>query len=195
MRPRATSTPTAAAAAPRRAAPVPHARLLRRALEDEYLGWMDTPRGRRTFVDFFANYHVPAVPELAAGLGRIDCPDRGHLGRPRPLHPVFDRARAGRAHPRRDADPANRRRSLHHGGTARRGDRGAAGTAGTAMRHCPCGPQHWIRRCPPCAPCSTALRTASSSRRPTRYQVCMTPLPLMSTSPRSSSTNACLRRS
>jgi pimeloyl-ACP methyl ester carboxylesterase len=44
------------------------------ALEDEYLGWMDTPRGRRTFVEFFANYHVPAVPELGAGLGRIDCP-------------------------------------------------------------------------------------------------------------------------
>jgi pimeloyl-ACP methyl ester carboxylesterase len=44
------------------------------ALEGEYLGWMDTPCGRRTFVEFFANYHVPAVPELAAGLGRIDCP-------------------------------------------------------------------------------------------------------------------------
>jgi pimeloyl-ACP methyl ester carboxylesterase len=43
-------------------------------LEDEYLGWMDTPRGRQTFVDFFANYHVPAVPELAADLGRIGCP-------------------------------------------------------------------------------------------------------------------------
>jgi pimeloyl-ACP methyl ester carboxylesterase len=44
------------------------------ALEDEYLGRMDTPRGRRAFVDFFTNYHVPAVPELADGLGRIDCP-------------------------------------------------------------------------------------------------------------------------
>jgi pimeloyl-ACP methyl ester carboxylesterase len=44
------------------------------ALEDEYLGWMDTPRGRLTFVEFFTNYHVPAVPELAAGLERIDCP-------------------------------------------------------------------------------------------------------------------------
>ena len=44
------------------------------ALEEEYLGWMDTPLGRRTFVEFFANYHVPAVPELAAGLGRIGCP-------------------------------------------------------------------------------------------------------------------------
>lgn len=43
-------------------------------LEDEYLGWMDTPRGRQTFVDFFTNYHVPAVPDLAAGLGRIGCP-------------------------------------------------------------------------------------------------------------------------
>lgn len=44
------------------------------ALEDDYLGWMDTARGRRTFVDFFANYHLPSVPELAAGLPRIACP-------------------------------------------------------------------------------------------------------------------------
>lgn len=43
-------------------------------LEDEYLGWMDTAGGRCTFVEFFRNYHLPAVPELAAGLGRIDCP-------------------------------------------------------------------------------------------------------------------------
>jgi pimeloyl-ACP methyl ester carboxylesterase len=35
---------------------------------------MDTARGRRTFVEFFTNYNVPVVPELAAGLGRIDCP-------------------------------------------------------------------------------------------------------------------------
>jgi len=35
---------------------------------------MDTPRGRQTFVDFFTNYHVPAVPGLAAGLGQIGCP-------------------------------------------------------------------------------------------------------------------------
>jgi pimeloyl-ACP methyl ester carboxylesterase len=44
------------------------------ALEDEYLSWMDTPRGRNTFVDFFRHYHLPAVPELAAGLERITCP-------------------------------------------------------------------------------------------------------------------------
>jgi pimeloyl-ACP methyl ester carboxylesterase len=43
-------------------------------LEDEYLGWMDTTTGRQRFVDFFANYHVPAVPGLAAGLGQIHCP-------------------------------------------------------------------------------------------------------------------------
>ena len=43
-------------------------------LEDEYLGWMDTQRGRQTFVEFFTNYHVAAVPGLAAGLGRIGCP-------------------------------------------------------------------------------------------------------------------------
>ena len=43
-------------------------------LEDEYLGWLDTPRGTQTFVDFFTEYHVPAVPGLAAGLGQLDCP-------------------------------------------------------------------------------------------------------------------------
>jgi pimeloyl-ACP methyl ester carboxylesterase len=43
-------------------------------LEDEYLGWMDTARGRRTFVEFFANYHVPAVAGLADDLDRIGCP-------------------------------------------------------------------------------------------------------------------------
>ncbi|MGH3677726.1 MAG: alpha/beta fold hydrolase, partial [Mycobacterium sp.] len=54
------------------------------AQEGEYLGWMDTPQGRRAFVDFFAHYHVPAVPGLAESLGRIDCPtaviwgDRDH---------------------------------------------------------------------------------------------------------------------
>src|SRR5262249_36729508 len=44
------------------------------ALESEYLGWMDEPTGRRTFVEFFAHYHVPAIPWLAAGLQQIDCP-------------------------------------------------------------------------------------------------------------------------
>jgi pimeloyl-ACP methyl ester carboxylesterase len=44
------------------------------AIEAEYLGWMDTPAGRRTFVEFFAHYHVPAVPWLAAGLHQISCP-------------------------------------------------------------------------------------------------------------------------
>lgn len=45
-----------------------------RALERGYLGWMDTPRGRRTFVDFFRHYHLPAVPWLAEGLHQIRCP-------------------------------------------------------------------------------------------------------------------------
>jgi pimeloyl-ACP methyl ester carboxylesterase len=35
---------------------------------------MDTPKGRHTFGEFFTNYHLPAVPELVAGLERIDCP-------------------------------------------------------------------------------------------------------------------------
>ncbi|OBG20854.1 epoxide hydrolase [Mycolicibacterium celeriflavum] len=44
------------------------------ALEAEYLGWMDTAVGRRTFIEFFRDYHVPPIPELAAGLERITCP-------------------------------------------------------------------------------------------------------------------------
>lgn len=44
------------------------------AVEREYLGWMDTPRGRRTFVEFFRNYPVPAGCGLADGLERIACP-------------------------------------------------------------------------------------------------------------------------
>jgi pimeloyl-ACP methyl ester carboxylesterase len=44
------------------------------ALEAEYLGWMSTPQGRRTFWEFFAQYPVPAVPWLADGLAAIRCP-------------------------------------------------------------------------------------------------------------------------
>lgn len=44
------------------------------AIEHEYLDWMDTPQGRRTFVDFFTNYHLPVVPWLAVGLNTIACP-------------------------------------------------------------------------------------------------------------------------
>ncbi|RAV09357.1 alpha/beta hydrolase [Mycolicibacterium sp. GF69] len=43
-------------------------------LEQDYLGWMDTALGRRTFVEFFRHYRVPAIPELAAGLEQIACP-------------------------------------------------------------------------------------------------------------------------
>jgi pimeloyl-ACP methyl ester carboxylesterase len=43
-------------------------------LENDYLGWMDDSTGRQTFVDFFAHYHVPRIPELAAGLSEIGCP-------------------------------------------------------------------------------------------------------------------------
>jgi pimeloyl-ACP methyl ester carboxylesterase len=44
------------------------------ALEAEYLGWMDEPAGRHTFFEFFAHYHVPAIPWLAASLPEIHCP-------------------------------------------------------------------------------------------------------------------------
>ncbi|WP_102144618.1 alpha/beta fold hydrolase [Mycobacterium hubeiense] len=60
-----------------------------RALEDEYLGWMDTARGRNTFVEFFRRYHLPAVPWLAEGLGQIRCPTAiiwGDRDRYIPLH-------------------------------------------------------------------------------------------------------------
>lgn len=43
-------------------------------LEAEYLGWMDSPEGRRRFWNFFAHYPVSAVPWLAEGLGTIRCP-------------------------------------------------------------------------------------------------------------------------
>lgn len=43
-------------------------------LEDEYLGWMQRPDGARTFIEFFANYHVPQVTWLADGLPTIMCP-------------------------------------------------------------------------------------------------------------------------
>ena len=60
-------------------------------LEAEYLGWMDTPQGRRTFFEFFAHYHVPPIPWLA-GIGADQLPDRHHLGRRRPLYSVQDGA-------------------------------------------------------------------------------------------------------
>ncbi|CQD09642.1 alpha/beta hydrolase fold protein [Mycobacterium lentiflavum] len=44
------------------------------ALEAEYLGWMNTAQGKRTFWEFFAHYRVSAVPWLADGLGAIACP-------------------------------------------------------------------------------------------------------------------------
>jgi pimeloyl-ACP methyl ester carboxylesterase len=44
------------------------------ATEAEYLGWMNTPQGGRTFWEFFAHYPVPAVPWLAERLETIRCP-------------------------------------------------------------------------------------------------------------------------
>jgi pimeloyl-ACP methyl ester carboxylesterase len=44
------------------------------ALEAEYLGWMRTTQGRRTFWEFFAHYPVPAVGWLADGLATVRCP-------------------------------------------------------------------------------------------------------------------------
>lgn len=44
------------------------------ALEAEYLGWMSTRQGRRTYWEFFAHYPVPAIPWLVERLGTIQCP-------------------------------------------------------------------------------------------------------------------------
>lgn len=60
-----------------------HRRVLRRYVHmncftaaelDRYVGWMDTPEGRRWWVHFFAHYEVPPRPELTAGLATIRCP-------------------------------------------------------------------------------------------------------------------------
>ena len=45
-----------------------------RELMQEYIGWMDTPRGRRWLLHFFRYYELPERPELIAGLARIRCP-------------------------------------------------------------------------------------------------------------------------
>jgi len=62
------------------------------ALEAEYLGWMSTPQGRRTFWEFFARYPVPAVGWLADGLAAIACPVAVIWGDRDPYIP-FDTAR------------------------------------------------------------------------------------------------------
>jgi len=62
------------------------------ALEAEYLGWMKTPQGRRTFWEFFAHYSVPAVPWLAEGLATVQCPVAVIWGDRDPYIP-FDTAR------------------------------------------------------------------------------------------------------
>lgn len=43
-------------------------------LLDSYVGWMDTPEGRRWLVHFFAEYRVAVRPELRRRLGEIGCP-------------------------------------------------------------------------------------------------------------------------
>ncbi|OBG27540.1 alpha/beta fold hydrolase [Mycobacterium sp. 852002-51057_SCH5723018] len=62
------------------------------ALEAEYLGWMNTPQGRRTFWEFFAHYSVPAIGWLADGLATISCPAAVIWGDRDPYIP-FDTAR------------------------------------------------------------------------------------------------------
>ncbi|HTY34521.1 alpha/beta hydrolase [Mycobacterium sp.] len=62
------------------------------AVEAEYLAWMDTPQGRRTFWEFFAHYPVPAVGWLADGLATVRCPVAVIWGDRDPYIP-FDTAR------------------------------------------------------------------------------------------------------
>jgi pimeloyl-ACP methyl ester carboxylesterase len=62
------------------------------ALKAEYLGWMKTPQGRRTFWEFFAHYSVAVVPWLAEGLAAVRCPVAVIWGDRDPYIP-FDTAR------------------------------------------------------------------------------------------------------
>ena len=62
------------------------------ALEAEYLGWMNTSQGRRTFWEFFAHYPVAAVPWLTERLAAIQCPVAVIWGDRDPYIP-FDTAR------------------------------------------------------------------------------------------------------
>jgi len=45
-----------------------------RGLLESYVGWMDTPQGRRWLVHFFGQYRVGVRPELRRRLGEIECP-------------------------------------------------------------------------------------------------------------------------
>jgi pimeloyl-ACP methyl ester carboxylesterase len=101
--------------------------------EHDYLGWMDTARGRHTFADFFADYRVPAVPGLANGLGRIGCPTAVIWGDPDRYIPFSTARELAECIPGCDSHTANRRRSLHHGGASGRGDGCAYGTAREAL--------------------------------------------------------------
>jgi pimeloyl-ACP methyl ester carboxylesterase len=57
-------------------------------IEAQYLAWMDTPRGRAYFFRFFAHYHLPVRPELAAGLASIRCPTAIIWGQRDPYIPL-----------------------------------------------------------------------------------------------------------
>jgi hypothetical protein len=99
---------------------------------------MDTARGRRTFVEFFTNYNVPVVPELAADLGRIDCPTAVIWGdRDRYIPFATARELAERIPGATLTRLAGADRPLHHGGASRRRDGGAARTADPAAARCP----------------------------------------------------------
>lgn len=43
-------------------------------LLENYVGWMDSVRGRRWLLHFFGDYRVPPRPELRSRLGEITCP-------------------------------------------------------------------------------------------------------------------------
>lgn len=44
------------------------------AQQQEYIGWLDTVRGRRWLLHFFRYYELPERPDLLAGLHNIRCP-------------------------------------------------------------------------------------------------------------------------
>ena len=51
------------------------------AILGEYLGWLDTPPGRRWWVRYHADYRLEAMPELLEGVAGLTCPTMVLWGR------------------------------------------------------------------------------------------------------------------
>ncbi|MBQ0888146.1 alpha/beta hydrolase [Streptomyces sp. RM72] len=63
---------------------------------DGYVGWMDTPEGRRWLLHYFSEYRTPARPELRRRLREVTCPTAVVWGRADPyLSPAIATELAG----------------------------------------------------------------------------------------------------